>query len=102
MEFAAVISALERTPRDVPLVIRSDSQYVLNAATVWGDKWKSFGWRFTVNGKKPIANLDLVKKVHALKQGRKIDWVWVRGHNGDPANERCDAICTRLMDRLLA
>jgi ribonuclease HI len=69
-----------------------DSQYVLKGITEWLPGWKAKGWRTAA--KQPVKNVDLWQALDALvsQGGHEIDWRWVRGHNGDPGNERADAL----------
>lgn len=90
MELTAAIKALEAVPQRLPIVIHSDSQYVINGATKWLRGWKTKGWR-KADGK-PVLNQDLWMQMDALLVGRKITWSWVKGHAGHPENERVDGL----------
>ncbi|WP_374666419.1 ribonuclease HI [Ramlibacter sp.] len=92
MELMAVIQALEALKRPCAVTLYLDSQYVLKGITEWLPGWKAKGWRTA--GKTPVKNVDLWQRLDALVQngGHRIDWRWVRGHNGDPGNERADAL----------
>jgi len=90
MEMTAAIKALEAVPQDFPIVIHSDSQYVIRGATEWLRGWKAKGWR-KADGK-PVMNQDLWMKMDAAMVGRKITWKWVKGHAGHPENERVDQL----------
>jgi ribonuclease HI len=90
MEMTAAIKALEAVPQDLPIVIHSDSQYVIKGATEWLRGWKAKGWR-KADGK-PVMNQDLWMQMDALMVGRKITWKWVKGHAGHPENERVDRL----------
>jgi ribonuclease HI len=92
MEMTAAIKALEAVPQSLPIVIHSDSQYVINGATKWLRGWKAKGWR-KADGK-PVLNQDLWVQMDALLVGRKITWNWVKGHAGHPENERVDGLAT--------
>lgn len=89
-EIQAVIEAIKAHPNR-PLLIVSDSQYVIMGATEWWKKWESKGWK-TANGKKPVMNLALWKELIALVRDADIHFEWVRGHSGDPMNERADEL----------
>lgn len=89
-ELTAAIKALEFFDDKRAIEIISDSQYVVNGASDWLTGWKMRGWR-TGEGK-PVKNLDLWKRIDELIKGRKVKWTWVKGHNGDPDNERCDRL----------
>ncbi len=92
MEMTAVIRALEALKRPCEVILYLDSQYVLKGITEWLPGWKAKGWRTAA--KQPVKNVDLWQALDALVSGggHKIDWRWVRGHNGDPGNERADAL----------
>jgi ribonuclease HI len=90
MEMTAAIKALEAVSKDLPIVIHSDSQYVIKGATEWLRGWKAKGWR-KADGK-PVLNQDLWQQMDAMMTGRKITWKWVKGHAGHPENERVDRL----------
>ena len=92
MEMLAVIRALESLKRPCQVTLYLDSQYVLKGITEWLPGWKAKGWRTAA--KQPVKNVDLWQALDALvsQGGHQIDWRWVRGHNGDPGNERADAL----------
>jgi ribonuclease HI len=90
MEMTAAIKALEAVSKDLPIVIHSDSQYVIKGATEWLRGWKAKGWR-KADGK-PVMNQDLWMQMDALLVGRQITWKWVKGHAGHPENERVDQL----------
>jgi ribonuclease HI len=90
MEMTAAIKALEAVSKDLPIVIHSDSQYVIKGATEWLRGWKAKGWR-KADGK-PVMNQDLWMQMNALMVGRQITWKWVKGHAGHPENERVDSL----------
>jgi ribonuclease HI len=90
MEMTAAIKALEAVSKDLPIVIHSDSQYVIKGATEWLRGWKAKGWRKADD--KPVMNQDLWMQMDALMVGRKITWKWVKGHAGHPENERVDQL----------
>jgi ribonuclease HI len=90
MEMTAAIKALEAVPRELPILIHSDSQYVIKGATEWLRGWKAKGWR-KADGK-PVLNKDLWMQMDALMAGRRITWKWVKGHAGHPENERVDGL----------
>jgi ribonuclease HI len=90
MEMTAAIKALEAVSKDLPVVIHSDSQYVIKGATEWLRGWKAKGWR-KADGK-PVMNQDLWQQMDALMVGREVTWKWVKGHAGHPENERVDQL----------
>ncbi len=95
MELMAVIQALSALKRPCDVTLFLDSQYVLKGMTEWLPGWKAKGWRTA--SKQPVKNVELWQQLDALVQqgGHRIDWRWVRGHNGDPGNERADALANR-------
>lgn len=98
MEMLAVIKGLESLTEPSQVTLFLDSQYVLKGITEWVAGWKRKGWR-TANGD-PVKNSELWKKLDALVQsgGHRIDWRWVKGHAGDPGNERADALANMGVD----
>jgi ribonuclease HI len=102
MEMTAVIEALTALKRPCEVTLYMDSQYVLKGLTEWLPGWKAKGWKTA--SKQPVKNADLWQKLDQLvaTSGHKIDWRWVRGHNGDPGNERADALANRGVEQALA
>ena len=101
MEMTAVIQALQALSRPCAVTLFLDSQYVLKGITEWLPGWKARGWRTAA--KAPVKNVDLWQQLDRLAagSGHKIDWRWVRGHNGDPGNERADALANRGVELAL-
>ena len=95
MEMMAVIEALASLKRPCAVTMYVDSQYVLKGITEWLPGWKAKGWRTA--SKQPVKNVDLWQRMDELVAtgGHTIDWRWVRGHNGDPGNERADVLANR-------
>lgn len=93
MEMMAVIEALASLKRSCDIVIYTDSEYVKNGITTWIHGWKARGW--TTAAKAPVKNVELWKRLDALAALHKIDWRWVKGHAGDPGNERADALANQ-------
>jgi ribonuclease HI len=87
MELKAVIVALQNLKTDkFPVEVYSDSKYVIDAVTKgWAKAWQKKGFK----GKK---NPDLWSEFLAIEQKYKIQWHWIKGHNGHPENERCDQL----------
>lgn len=102
MEMTAVIEALGALKRPCAVTLYMDSQYVLKGLTEWLPGWKAKGWKTA--SKQPVKNADLWQKLDHLvaTSGHTIDWRWVRGHNGDPGNERADALANRGVEQALA
>jgi len=102
MEIMAVIEALSALKRPCHVTLYLDSEYVRKGITEWIAGWKARGWRTAA--KAPVKNVDLWQRLDALvaSSGHRIDWRWVRGHAGDPGNERADALANRGVDQVLA
>lgn len=94
-ELTAAIEGLTRVPAGALVELVSDSQYVLKGLSEWRAGWERKGYR---NSKgEPVANLHLWKQLFALADARKVSTRWVRGHNGDPLNERADALANKAL-----
>lgn len=95
MELTAVIEALKALKKPCRLLIYMDSEYVRKGITEWLPGWKARGWKTAA--KQPVKNVDLWQALDALVNagGHDIDWRWVKGHAGDPGNERADALANR-------
>ena len=91
MELTAVISALSALKEPCEVDLYSDSKYVTEAINKgWAVGWKRNGWRKA--DKKPALNSDLWERLLALLEVHKVKFIWVKGHNEHPENERCDAM----------
>ncbi|MDR1470821.1 MAG: ribonuclease HI [Spirochaetaceae bacterium] len=104
MELTAVINALEMVsslggPID-GVTVFTDSQYVQKGISEWIVGWKQKGW--ITSAKQPVKNADLWKKLDALAAGYAIRWQWVKGHAGNPLNERCDALVQEAIQAVRA
>ncbi|MFT3803085.1 MAG: ribonuclease HI [Burkholderiaceae bacterium] len=93
MELLAVIKALEALKQPSEVVVHTDSQYVQKGVSEWMRGWKARGWKTA--DKKPVKNVDLWQRLDALVGGHAIRWQWVKGHAGNPGNERADALANR-------
>ena len=102
MELTAVIEALQALKRPCHVHLHVDSKYVLQGASEWLAGWKAKGWRTA--SKQPVKNVDLWQKLDALLHtaGHHIEWVWVKGHAGDPGNERADMLANRGVEQMMA
>ncbi|MDT7836661.1 ribonuclease HI [Aquabacterium sp. OR-4] len=98
MELTAVIEALALLKRRTPVAVYTDSEYVKNGITTWIHNWKRRGWRTADN--KPVKNDDLWKRLDGLVAEHELQWHWVRGHAGDPGNERADQLANRGVESL--
>ena len=90
MELMAVIEALSALTRPCTVVVHTDSQYVMKGISEWIHGWKARGWKTAA--KAPVKNVDLWQALDAAQARHKIEWRWVRGHNGHPGNERADVL----------
>ena len=90
MELTAVIRALEALKRPATIEVHTDSQYVQKGISEWLPGWKRRNWRTSAG--QPVKNQDLWQQLDTLAQQHRIEWHWVRGHNGHPENERADAL----------
>ncbi|KAB7774551.1 MULTISPECIES: ribonuclease HI [Xanthomonas] len=90
MELMAAIMALETLNEPCQIVLHTDSQYVRQGITEWMPSWVRRQWKTA--GGDPVKNRDLWERLHAAAQRHTIDWRWVKGHNGDPDNERVDQL----------
>jgi ribonuclease HI len=95
MELMAAIRALESLTRPVSVRLHTDSVYLRSGVTSWLAGWKRNGW--LTADRKPVKNADLWQRLDAATREHRIEWLWVKGHNGDPGNERADALANRGM-----
>ena len=99
MELSAVIAALSALKEGCRVTLTTDSQYVVNAIEKgWLSSWKKNNGR--KSDKSAVLNVDLWQKLDALLLKHDVSFVWVRGHNGHPYNERCDTLATDFADSL--
>lgn len=98
MELMAVIRALTAAHRHASVEIHTDSQYVKNGMQTWMKNWKRNYWR--TSNKKPVKNQDLWQQLDNLSGQIDVHWVWVRGHNGEEFNERCDELARGCAENL--
>lgn len=90
MELMGAIAALEALKEPCTVVLHTDSQYVRKGITEWIGNWVRRNWRTA--GGDAVKNRDLWERLHAACQRHTIDWRWVKGHSGDPDNERVDVL----------
>ena len=93
MELTAVIEALASLKRRCRVRLHTDSQYVHSGISTWIHDWKKRGWRTA--DRKPVKNVDLWQKLDEVVQKHDVKWIWVRGHHGNPGNERADELANR-------
>ncbi|NLA67917.1 MAG: ribonuclease HI [Gammaproteobacteria bacterium] len=90
MELMAAIVALETLTEACVVTLHTDSQYVRQGITAWMPNWVRKGWKTSAG--QPVKNRDLWERLHAAAGRHVIDWRWVKGHSGDPDNERVDQL----------
>ena len=90
MELTAAIRALEALIEPCAITLHSDSKYVLDGITRWVHGWQKNGWKNA--SKQPVRNADLWHELIAAAKQHRVEWVWVKGHNGHVENERVDAL----------
>ena len=98
MELTAVIEALTLIKNPSEILIVTDSTYVKNGINDWIHNWKLKGWR--TSNKKPVKNKELWQKLDYLSSMHSIRWEWVRGHTGNPGNERADQLANEAIDQM--
>ncbi|MBI1301474.1 MAG: ribonuclease HI [Alphaproteobacteria bacterium] len=90
MEMQAVIEALKALKKPSEVKLYTDSKYVLQGITEWLPGWKTKNWKTAA--KKPVKNQDLWQEIDSLVQKHIVEFVWVKGHDGNPGNERADEL----------
>ncbi|MDG2524830.1 ribonuclease HI [Stenotrophomonas sp. HITSZ_GD] len=90
MELMAAIMALEALTEPCQIILHTDSQYVRQGITEWMAGWLRRQWKTA--GGDAVKNRELWERLHQATLRHKIDWRWVKGHNGDPDNERVDQL----------
>lgn len=100
MELMAVIKALQLLKKACAIDLYLDSQYVRQGMLEWIENWKKNGWKNAQ--KKPVKNADLWQELDLLRARHEINWRWVKGHAGDPGNERADELANMGVEEVLA
>lgn len=95
MELMAAIEGLKSLKNPCHVMLYTDSTYVKDGITKWIHNWKRNGWR-TAN-RKPVKNADLWKALEEAVERHDIIWKWVKGHAGDPGNEKADELARQGM-----
>ena len=99
MELTAAIEALKALRRPCLVALYTDSEYQRKGITEWLPRWRERGWRTA--SRKPVKNVDLWRMLDELAAEHRIDWHWVKGHSGDPGNERADALANAGLEHSL-
>jgi ribonuclease HI len=100
MELMAAIKALEELTRKSTVRLHTDSSYLRNGITGWLAGWKRNGWKTA--SKQPVKNEDLWRRLDSAAGKHDVQWLWVKGHAGDPGNERADLLANRGMAEAVA
>ena len=91
MEMQAALEALKHLKDEDEIIeLYTDSNYLRQGITEWIHKWKKNNWKTAA--KKPVANRDLWIEISDLNEKMTVKWNWVKGHAGDPGNERADEL----------
>lgn len=90
MELMAAIVALETLKQACAVTLHTDSTYVMKGLNEWLPGWKARGWKTA--DKKPVKNQDLWERLERAAARHQMEWHWVKGHAGDPGNERADQL----------
>lgn len=99
MELTAVIEALKALKRPCNVTLYSDSKYVIDSINKdWVYKWEANNW--IKPDRKPALNTDLWKELLALLEVHRVKFVWVKGHNGNEYNERCDELAVKAIKEI--
>lgn len=93
MELTAVIEGLRALTRSCRVELHVDSAYVMNGVQKWMPGWKRNGWK--TSDKKPVKNAELWRELDDEVARHTVGWVWVKGHSGDPGNERADQLANQ-------
>ena len=99
MELTAVIEALKALKTNCNITLHTDSKYVMSGITEWMPNWKRNNWK-TANKKNDVKNVDLWLLLDELIKKHEIRWVWVKGHNGHPENERVDTLARAEVQKI--
>ena len=98
MELTAAAEALKSLASDSQVILYTDSQYVKNGIQSWIKGWKKNGWKTAA--KKPVKNVELWQILDHECARMQVEWRWVKGHSGDPGNERADQLANKGIDTL--
>lgn len=97
MEMLAVITALEALKKPCRITVTTDSNYVVKGITEWIHGWIKNNWKNSQ--KKDVLNRDLWERLLRASNPHEIKWVWIKGHNGHPENERCDELARQAIKK---
>lgn len=98
MELTSVIEALSALKEPCDVTLTTDSQYIVNSVEKgWALSWQKNNW--IKPDKKKALNSDLWEELLNLLEIHSVKFVWIRGHNGHPENERCDALAVAQTEK---
>ena len=97
MELMAAIAALEYLKQSRAVTLHTDSTYVKDGITKWIKRWKENNW--LTSKRKPVKNKALWQRLENAVAHHRVEWVWVRGHAGEPGNERADALARNGIEK---
>lgn len=96
MELMAAIVGLEALTRPCQVDLYSDSKYLVDAFNQkWIDNWVKNNWKRKTG---PVKNIDLWTRLLRALEPHQVNFIWVKGHDGHPENERCDRLATAAAD----
>ncbi len=98
MELLAAITGLKTLKEPCHITIVSDSNYLIQGMTKWVNSWLKKGWKTA--DKMPVKNRELWEELINLSKRHKVEWKWIKGHNGHPDNERADELANEAIDEL--
>ena len=99
MELTAVIEGLKSLPLKTKVTVITDSKYVKDGISNWILNWKKNGWKTAA--KKPVKNKELWEQLDNLVEKHSVYWEWVKGHSGNPGNERADQLANKEIDNYI-
>ena len=94
MELQAAIEGLSALKEPCKVLLVTDSTYLMKGIEIWRHAWRKGGWVIRRKNSKPVTNADLWKILDELVEKHTVECKWVRGHSGNPENERCDELAT--------
>ena len=99
MELMGAIAGLEALTKPCIVELYSDSKYLTDAFNQhWIENWLKRGWKKA--DKTPVLNVDLWERLLKAMEPHDVTWIWVKGHAGNPINERCDKLATSAADEM--
>lgn len=98
MELTAAAEALAALKRPCTVRLHTDSEYLKNGITRWHQGWVRKNWRNAAGD--PVKNMDLWRQILDAAKPHQIEWLWVKGHAGNPMNERADELATKAREAL--